>query len=101
MFRPGSVSGADLALRSFAGFFVETAPDVAGIADITRRHVEGRRLPGLLAPGLEEAVARGAVSAEEAATLTVDSLIVSGSGGRIYSPTNEGFITLQMKPATG
>ncbi len=59
------------------------------------------RLPGLLPPGLEEAVARGAVSAEEAATLTVDSLIVSGSGGRIYSPTNEGFITLQMKPATG
>jgi site-specific recombinase XerD len=38
--RPGSVSGADLALRSFAGFLVETAPDVAGIADVTRRHVE-------------------------------------------------------------
>ncbi len=47
VFRPGSVSGADLALRSFAGFFVETAPDVAGIADITRRHVEGRCWPSV------------------------------------------------------
>ena len=47
VFRPGGVSGADLALRSFAGFFVETAPDVAGIADITRRHVEGRRWPSV------------------------------------------------------
>ena len=38
--RPGSVGGADLALRSFAGFLAETAPEVASVADIVRRHVE-------------------------------------------------------------
>jgi site-specific recombinase XerD len=38
--RPGSVSGADLALRSFAGFLVECAPDVTSVADVVRRHVE-------------------------------------------------------------
>ena len=36
----GSVGGADLALRSFAGFPVQTAPEVASIADVVRRHVE-------------------------------------------------------------
>jgi site-specific recombinase XerD len=41
--RPGSVSGADLALRSFAGFLVQTAPEVASIADVVRRHVEDYR----------------------------------------------------------
>ena len=38
--RPGSVSGADLALRSFAAFLVETTPEVTSIAHVTRRHVE-------------------------------------------------------------
>jgi site-specific recombinase XerD len=38
--RPGSVGGADLALRSFASFLVQTAPEVASIADVVRRHVE-------------------------------------------------------------
>jgi site-specific recombinase XerD len=38
--RPRSVGGADLALRSFAGFLAETAPEVASVADIVRRHVE-------------------------------------------------------------
>jgi site-specific recombinase XerD len=38
--RPGSVSGADLALRSFAAFLAEAAPDVTSPAVITRRHVE-------------------------------------------------------------
>jgi hypothetical protein len=37
--RPGSVSGADLALRSFAGLLVECAPDVTSVADVVRRHV--------------------------------------------------------------
>jgi hypothetical protein len=32
--------------------------------------------------------------------LTVNSLIVPGYGGRMYFPANEGFITLQVKPAT-
>ena len=38
--RPGSVSGADLALRSFAAFLAESAPEVTCPSVITRRHVE-------------------------------------------------------------
>ena len=38
--RPGSVSGADLALRSFAAFLAEAAPATATLAGITRRHIE-------------------------------------------------------------
>ncbi|HEX5542499.1 MAG TPA: tyrosine-type recombinase/integrase [Micromonospora sp.] len=38
--RPGSVGGADLALRSFAAFLTETAPQVASTAQVTRRHIE-------------------------------------------------------------
>ena len=38
--RPGSVTGTDLALRSFAAFLVETAPDIVSVAQVTRRHIE-------------------------------------------------------------
>ena len=38
--RPGSVGGADLALRCFAGFLAETAPEVTSTAQVTRRHIE-------------------------------------------------------------
>jgi hypothetical protein len=38
--RPGSVGGADLALRSFAAFLVQAAPEVTSIAKVDRRHVE-------------------------------------------------------------
>jgi site-specific recombinase XerD len=38
--RPGSVGGADLALRSLAAFLAEQEPDVHSVADIGRRHVE-------------------------------------------------------------
>jgi site-specific recombinase XerD len=38
--RPGSVSGADQALRCFAAFLAQAAPEVAGIAQVTRRHIE-------------------------------------------------------------
>jgi site-specific recombinase XerD len=38
--RPGSVSGADLALRSFAAFLAEACPPPASLTAITRRHVE-------------------------------------------------------------
>jgi site-specific recombinase XerD len=38
--RPGSVSGADLALRSLAAFLVERAPEVTTVAAIGRRHIE-------------------------------------------------------------
>nr|MDT0663589.1 tyrosine-type recombinase/integrase [Micromonospora sp. DSM 115978] len=42
--RPGSVRGADQALRSLAAFCVEHAPDVITVADINRRHLEDFRL---------------------------------------------------------
>jgi site-specific recombinase XerD len=38
--RPRSVENADQALRCFAGFLAETAPGVASIAQVTRRHIE-------------------------------------------------------------
>ncbi len=38
--RPGSVNNADQALRAFAGFLVQTAPDVASVAQVARRHIE-------------------------------------------------------------
>jgi site-specific recombinase XerD len=41
--RPESVGGADIALRSFAAFLVETAPEVISVADVVRRHVEDYR----------------------------------------------------------
>jgi site-specific recombinase XerD len=41
--RPGSVSGADLALRSLAAFLAEQASEVRFIADIRRHHVEDFR----------------------------------------------------------
>lgn len=38
--RPGSVGNTDQALRAFAGFLAETAPEVDSIAQVTRRHIE-------------------------------------------------------------
>ena len=38
--RPGSVNGADLALRSFAAFVAEAAPEVTSTTDVTRRTIE-------------------------------------------------------------
>jgi hypothetical protein len=40
LLRPGTVSGADLALRSFAAFLAQAAPRVASVAPVTRRHIE-------------------------------------------------------------
>jgi site-specific recombinase XerD len=40
LLRPGSVTGADLALRSLAAFLTEQAPDVVTVTDISRRHIE-------------------------------------------------------------
>jgi len=39
--RPGSVGGADLALRSLAAFLIEQAPHVASIGDVGRHEIEG------------------------------------------------------------
>jgi site-specific recombinase XerD len=38
--RPGSVSGADLALRSFVAFLVDTCPEVTITTQVTRQHIE-------------------------------------------------------------
>ena len=38
--RPGSVSGADQALRCFAAFLARAAPGVTSIAQVTRGHIE-------------------------------------------------------------
>jgi site-specific recombinase XerD len=38
--RPGSVGGADQALRSFATFLIERACDVSALSDVQRRHIE-------------------------------------------------------------
>ena len=38
--RPGSVKGADLALRSFTAFLVDCCPEVTCTAQVRRRHVE-------------------------------------------------------------
>ncbi len=38
--RPGSVGGADLALRSFAAFLAETTLELTSIAQVTRGHIE-------------------------------------------------------------
>ena len=38
--RPGSVSGADLALRSFAAFLADASSPATSLAGIARRHVE-------------------------------------------------------------
>jgi site-specific recombinase XerD len=58
--RPGSVGGADLALRAFAGFLAETAPEVTSTAQVTRRHIEDykpwlARRPGQNKPRLTPA----------------------------------------------
>jgi integrase len=38
--RPGSVNGADLALRCFAAFLVQCHPEIESVAAVTRRHIE-------------------------------------------------------------
>jgi len=38
--RPRSVVNADIALRCLAGFVARTTPQVTGLGQITRRHIE-------------------------------------------------------------
>jgi len=38
--RSGSVNNTDQALRAFAGFLLETAPEVTSTEQVTRRHIE-------------------------------------------------------------
>lgn len=58
--RPGSVKGAELALRSFGEFLLERAPEVTSINQITRRHIEDfkpwlSKRPGRTTPRLNPA----------------------------------------------
>jgi site-specific recombinase XerD len=67
--RPGSVSNTDMALRAFAGFLVETAPEVLSVAQVTRRHIEDYK-PWLAArPGQNKARVTTATLAHRLGTL--------------------------------
>jgi site-specific recombinase XerD len=67
--RPGSVSGADLALRSFAGFLTATAPEVTSTTQVTRRHIEDYK-PWLAArPGQNKPALTTATIAHRLGTL--------------------------------
>jgi len=67
--RPGSVSGADLALRSFAAFLAEAAPGVTCLEQVTRRHIEDYK-PWLAArPGQNKPALTTATIAHRLGTL--------------------------------
>jgi site-specific recombinase XerD len=69
--RPGSVGGADLALRCFAAFLAETAPGVRCLAQVTRRHIEDCK-PWLAArPGQNKPQVTTATLAHRLGTLRV------------------------------
>jgi len=67
--RPGSVSNTDMALRAFAGFLVEAAPEVVSVAAVTRAHIEDYK-PWLAArPGQNKARVTTATIAHRLGTL--------------------------------
>lgn len=66
--RPGSVTGTDLALRSFAAFLVENT-EVLDVSEVTRRHIEDYK-PWLAArPGQNKARVTAATLAHRLGTL--------------------------------
>ena len=67
--RPGSVNNADIALRSFAGFLVEVAPDVTSTVQVTRRHVENYKPWLAKRPGQNRARVTTATLAHRLGTL--------------------------------
>jgi site-specific recombinase XerD len=78
--RPGSVSGTDLALRSFTAFLAEQAPDVRSVADVRRRHVEAFK-PWLAArPGMNRPRVTGTTIAHRLGTLRMFFLRISEWG---------------------
>ena len=67
--RPGSVVNTDIALRSFAGFLVQAAPEVTSTTQVTRRHIEDYK-PWLAArPGQNKAHVTNATLAHRLGTL--------------------------------
>jgi site-specific recombinase XerD len=67
--RPGSVTGADLALRSFTSFLVETSPHMLSTVDVTRRHVEDYKPWLAKRPGQNKARLTNATLAHRLGTL--------------------------------
>jgi site-specific recombinase XerD len=67
--RPGSVGGADQALRSLAAFLAERAPDVRFVADIRRHHIEDFRTWLAARPGRRAARLTPATLAHRLGTL--------------------------------
>jgi site-specific recombinase XerD len=67
--RPGSVTGADLALRSFAAFLLEVAPEVTSVAQVTRRHIEDYKPWLAQRPGQNKARVTTATLAHRLGTL--------------------------------
>jgi len=67
--RPGSVNNTAMALRAFAGFLVEAAPEVVSVAQVTRAHIEDYK-PWLAArPGQNKARVTTATIAHRLGTL--------------------------------
>jgi site-specific recombinase XerD len=67
--RPGSVVNTDQALRAFAGFLVETAPNVTSVAQVTRRHIENYKPWLAKRPGQNKARVTTATLAHRLGTL--------------------------------
>ena len=67
--RPGSVNNTDQALRAFAGFLIETAPEVTSIAQVRRRHVEDYKPWLAKRPGQNKARVTTATLAHRLGTL--------------------------------
>lgn len=67
--RPGSVGGADQALRSLAAFLTEHAPQVNGVAGINRSHLEGYRRWMAARPGYRTSKLTPATLAHRLGTL--------------------------------
>ncbi|AXG12149.1 hypothetical protein DN585_00690 [Intrasporangium calvum] len=92
--RPGSVRNTDQALRSFAGFLLEQAPEVTTLAQVTRRHIEGYK-PWLAArPGQHQPRVSPATLAHRLGTLRMFFLRVDEWGWEQAPPR------VPMFPAT-
>ena len=67
--RPRSVVNADMALRCFAGFLAAAAPEVTGLAQVTRRHIEAFKPWLAVRPGQNKPAVTTATIAHRLGTL--------------------------------
>ena len=94
--RPGSVNNTDMALRAFAGFLVEAAPEVLSVAAVTRAHIEDYK-PWLAArPGQNKARVTTATIAHRLGTLRMFFVRIDVRKLPLRSPTDEGSLRLQV-----